>query len=71
MVSIGGNDIALKPVLCTVLNIALLVYCTPACCLDQGAISCPPNHGVDCGCLDCGLPGCLSGLCAFPLGFGK
>jgi len=33
IVSIGGNDIALSPLLCTILNISMLICCTPQCCL--------------------------------------
>ena len=33
IVSVGGNDIALSPLLCTVLNISMLICCTPQCCL--------------------------------------
>lgn len=69
IVSIGGNDIALKPLLCTICNIVPLVYCTCNCCLEKTAIACPPKI-YDCGCFCCGLPGCISGLCGFPIGFG-
>jgi len=34
IVSIGGNDIALSPLLCTILNIAILSCCTPKCCIE-------------------------------------
>jgi hypothetical protein len=70
VVSVGGNDIALVPLLCTVANIALLACCTPKCCIDHLACAHPVNSHVDPGCMCCGLPGCLSGLCAFPLGLG-
>ena len=70
IVSVGGNDIALKPLLCTALNITPLVYCTPSQCFEQCACACPPNLGVDCGCMCCGLPGSVVGLCAWPPGFG-
>ncbi len=71
IVSVGGNDIALHPLLCTIANIVPLVCCTPAVCLEHCACACPPNSHVDLGCWGCGLPGCLTGTCAgFPLGLG-
>ena len=81
VVSVGGNDIALAPLLCTIINIIPLVCCTPDFCLTPCggggsgsggcAFSCVPNAMVDCGCLGCGLPGCLSGtLTAWPPGLG-
>mmetsp|Transcript_2545 Transcript_2545/g.8384 ORF Transcript_2545/g.8384 Transcript_2545/m.8384 type:complete len:336 (+) Transcript_2545:55-1062(+) len=78
VVSVGGNDIALAPVLCTCANIVPLL-CAGLCCgeaLDACACACPPDvytpcAGLtDCGCLGCGLPGCVAGLCSFPLGLG-
>eukprot|EP00808_Paulinella_micropora_P014368 g1768.t1 len=69
IVSVGGNDVALNPVLFTVLNILPLLCCTPMCCLENCACACPPNCKLDTGCLGCGLPGCLAGtLTGFPLG---
>ena len=53
--------------------------CAGLCCgdaLDACACACPPDvytpcAGLtDCGCLGCGLPGCVAGLCSFPLGLG-
>ena len=71
VVSVGGNDVALQPLLCTALNLAALVCCTPAWCLERCACARPPNLGVDCGCVGCGLPGCVVGTCSgWPLGFG-
>ena len=61
VVSVGGNDVALQPLLCTALNLAALVCCTPAWCLERCACAHPPNLGVDCGCVGCGLPGCVVG----------
>ena len=57
VVSVGGNDLAMAPVLATVLNIIPLLCLTPQCCIERGQ-ACPPNSHVDCGCLGCGLPGC-------------
>jgi len=70
VVSVGGNDIALNPLIFTILNIIPLACCTPTICVEKCGIACPPNLHVDCGCLCCGLPGCISGLCGFPLGLG-
>lgn len=71
VVSLGGNDIALNPLLCTILNLSLLVCCTPQYAVENCACSVTPNICcLDCGCLCCGLPGCLNGLLSWPLGFG-
>lgn len=71
VVSVGGNDIALTPLLFTALNLLAMVWCTPQACLDDCACACPPNSHVDCGCAGCGLPGCLTGtLCGWPPGLG-
>mmetsp|Transcript_27967 Transcript_27967/g.86493 ORF Transcript_27967/g.86493 Transcript_27967/m.86493 type:complete len:335 (+) Transcript_27967:449-1453(+) len=78
VVSVGGNDIALAPLCCTCCNIVPLL-CAGAClgeAIDKCACACPPDvytpcGGLtDCGCCACGLPGCLVGLCGFPLGLG-
>ena len=86
VVSVGGNDIALAPLLCTIANIIPLVCCffAPPCLDPLGtreagsgsrcpglACACVPNLRIDCGCLGCGLPGCLAGtLTAWPPGLG-
>lgn len=71
VVSVGGNDIALTPVLMTVLNLAALVCCTPQVCIEKCSCACPINSHIDLGCAGCGLPGCLSGsLLGWPLGMG-
>uniref|UniRef100_A0A7S4LLK1 SGNH hydrolase-type esterase domain-containing protein n=1 Tax=Eutreptiella gymnastica TaxID=73025 RepID=A0A7S4LLK1_9EUGL len=70
VVSIGGNDIVLQPLLCTILNLLPLVCCTPQCCLDRCGCACPPNLHMDCGCCGCGVAGCLTGLCGCPPGLG-
>mmetsp|Transcript_117899 Transcript_117899/g.263563 ORF Transcript_117899/g.263563 Transcript_117899/m.263563 type:complete len:327 (+) Transcript_117899:90-1070(+) len=70
VVSIGGNDIALVPVLCTCVNIVPLVCCTPIACLEAYGCACPPNLRIDGGCFCCGLPGCLAGLFGCPPGLG-
>eukprot|EP00494_Astrolonche_serrata_P031020 UN31289 len=71
IVSIGGNDIALTPVLATIFNIIALTCCTPQYCIENFSCACPPNVYVDGGCFLCGLPGCLSGLLTgWPFGLG-
>mmetsp|Transcript_28806 Transcript_28806/g.54385 ORF Transcript_28806/g.54385 Transcript_28806/m.54385 type:complete len:259 (-) Transcript_28806:1544-2320(-) len=70
VVSIGGNDVALQPLLGTIIAISALVCCTPQLMLEHCACAAPPNLNVDCGCLCCGLPGCISGLVGWPIGFG-
>lgn len=57
VVSIGGNDVALQPLLGTIIAISALVCCTPQLMLEHCACAAPPNLNVDCGCLCCGLPG--------------
>lgn len=76
VVSVGGNDIALTPVLCTCFNVVPLL-CFGACCgdlADRCTCACPPDIYTplcgysDCGCCGCGLPGFIVGLCGFPPG---
>lgn len=66
VVSVGGNDIALMPNLCTALNLVLLSWCVPVVCLEKCAVACPPNTHLDLGCAGCGIEGCL---CACPCGW--
>mmetsp|Transcript_30892 Transcript_30892/g.51134 ORF Transcript_30892/g.51134 Transcript_30892/m.51134 type:complete len:349 (-) Transcript_30892:261-1307(-) len=66
IVSVGGNDIAMAPMLFTVLNLVPLACCTPNFCLRHCMCACPPDLQFDCGCLGCGLPACLS---ATPFGW--
>lgn len=68
VVSIGGNDLALNPVLATIANIIPLLCCTPQFCIDKMACACPPNTHVDLGCCGCGLPGCLVSPFGWPFG---
>ena len=70
VVSVGGNDVALSPLLCTAVNLAVLVCCVPRPCLERGACASPPNVNalVDCGCCGCGVPGCVAGLWGWPPG---
>ena len=68
IVSIGGNDIALSPLFCTMINMACLTFCTPQYFINNCSCACVPNIDADCGC--CGLSSCLLGLCSFPIGLG-
>jgi len=68
IVSIGGNDLALNPVLATIANIIPLLCCTPQVCIERAACACPPNLQVDTGCCGCGLPGCLVSWLGWPPG---
>ena len=76
IVSVGGNDVALQPLLCTCLNLSALVCCVPAACVEKCARASPPNlyrcrgRDVDCGCVGCGCQGCVAGLAGWPPGFG-
>lgn len=66
-VSIGGNDIALKPNLCTVLNMIFLMHCLPQACIEKTACGCDvPIDDCCCGCA-CGF---FSNLLACPPGAG-
>ena len=66
VVSVGGNDIALKPNPCTIVHMLSLVKCVPYCCLEH---SCGTAIPVDDCCCGCG-PSCLSDITAFPPGIG-
>lgn len=62
VVSLGGNDVALAPLLCTAINMLGLVFCTARQPCMATATTCVPNiypFVGDCGCLLCGVPGCL------------
>lgn len=67
IVSVGGNDLALAPLLATVLNLVPLLCLTPIGLIRRGE-ACPPNLHVDCGCYGCGLPGCIVSPCGCPPG---
>lgn len=72
VVSAGGNDIALKPMPCTVLNMACLVSCTTSSCIEYSAGPCFPGVSA-CPCDDIAYgssTGCCSNLLAFPCGVG-
>ena len=64
VVSVGGNDVALRPAPCTILSIASLLCCTTTPCL----------HHCSCGCAipaeDYMFCGPLSNFCACPPGLG-
>ena len=67
VVSVGGNDIALKPALCTIFSMLLLMCCTTNDCLDNCTCGCAlPCDDCCCGC-GCG---CLSSCIAWPPGYG-
>ena len=56
VVSVGGNDIALSPAPCTILNMLGLICCTPKPCIERGC-------GVPLPCDDC-CCGCGAGCCS-------
>mmetsp|Transcript_15554 Transcript_15554/g.25920 ORF Transcript_15554/g.25920 Transcript_15554/m.25920 type:complete len:192 (-) Transcript_15554:635-1210(-) len=67
VISLGGNDIALRPSVCTICNILSLICCTTTSCIK----SCSSCGGTALTCDDpCGgcLCGCLSDCLACPLG---
>lgn len=67
VVSVGGNDIALKPSPCTICNIISLMCCTTTPCLTN----CTCGFTIPCD--DCSngcCCSCLSNFLAFPCGFG-
>lgn len=67
VVSVGGNDIALKPSLCTIVNMLSLVYCTSNSCLEQ----CTCGTALPCDDYCCGCTtSFLSNFMAWPCGFG-
>lgn len=71
VVSVGGNDIALAPLLLTAVNMVLLMCCTPEAAIEKAACACPPDtYATDCGCLCCGAQGCAAGVCGCPPGLG-
>lgn len=64
IISVGGNDIALKPSPCTALSVCSLVCCTTTACLRNCSCGCAiPCEDYLC----CGM---LSNVCAFPPGMG-
>ena len=67
VVSVGGNDIALKYTPCTVLNMFWLMCCVPQTCIESTACGC--SLPCDDCCLGCG-PSCLSNFLACPPGAG-
>merc|ERR1712086_250566 len=74
VVSVGGNDVAMQPLCCTICSMCGLVYCGgPQYCIDKCSCACPPNNCClgDLGCMCCGLPNSVtSTLCGWPLGIG-
>lgn len=62
VVSVGGNDIALAPAPCTIVNMLALSWCIPKACITNGcSLACPCD---DC-CCGCGF-GCASTGLACP-----
>jgi hypothetical protein len=67
VVSVGGNDIALRPSCCTVVNTCCLLYCSNEKCIDK----CACGRPLPCDDYCCGMCcGCASNLCAWPCGYG-
>ena len=67
VVSVGGNDVALKPTPCTIASILALLFCAPKRCIKEAACGVPlPCDDYCCGC----GAGCLSNALACPLGYG-
>ena len=50
VVSVGGNDIALRPNCCTILNMLVLSCCTPTCAIESGCGCAVPVDDCCCGC---------------------
>jgi hypothetical protein len=67
IVSVGGNDIALKPSVCTVCNIVPLLSCTTNSCIEKCV--CGTTLPCDDYCRGW-TTGCLSNFLAFPCGIG-
>jgi hypothetical protein len=67
ILSVGGNDIALRPQLCTIVNTFSLIFCTTTECINSCTCGCAlPCDEYCSGC----TTSCLSDLCAFPCGYG-
>lgn len=71
IVSVGGNDIALRPSACTIANILPLIHCASPAMLER-ACACTPDLYRCCGDISCqGLQGCAAGsCCGCPPGLG-
>jgi len=61
VVSVGGNDIALKPNVCTIVNMLLLMCCTTTACIERTSCGC----ALPCDDCCCGFG---AGCASFPLG---
>lgn len=66
VISVGGNDIALHPSLCTILNLISLTYCSTESCLSNSCGTSLPCDDCFCGCVCSTLSNCF----AFPCGLG-
>lgn len=70
VISLGGNDIALRPSVCTICNILSLICCTTTNCIECCANTCG-GTSIPCDDPCCGLCcGCFSNGCACPPGMG-
>jgi hypothetical protein len=67
VISVGGNDIALRPTCCTILNLGALLFCTNASCINNCACGVPlPCDDCCCGC----GAAVASNFLAWPCGYG-
>jgi hypothetical protein len=66
VISLGGNDIALKPTPCTALSVLSLLCCTTTPCISYSCGCALPCDDCCCGC-GCGF---ASNFLAFPFGLG-
>lgn len=64
VISVGGNDVALRPAACTIFSVASLVCCATTSCLRHCSCGCAIP------CEDYACCGAVSNLCAFPFGMG-
>lgn len=66
VISVGGNDIALRPSPCTIVNLLSLICCSTTNCIKCACGTSLPCDDCFTGC----ICGCLSNLLACPCGFG-
>jgi hypothetical protein len=70
IVSVGGNDVALCPLPCTILSIGCLVACLPTCLIEKGCTGCAVPVDDFCGGCGPSLLSCL-GSCPPCVGYVK
>jgi lysophospholipase L1-like esterase len=70
IVSVGGNDVALCPLPCTILSIGCLVACLPTCLIEKGCTCCAVPVDDRCGGCGPSLLSCL-GSCPPCVGYVK